>query len=290
MKIHRKESRFIWALVLSSLVLASCGFDGHIFQWYELVETNVYDNPHTSCADCHGSPNPKGQQAHFPPETDPSKFCLKCHDYKVNHHPTDFVPATPFKAIFPLKNGKVTCLTCHEIHGGLQQKGTPMLLRGGPYPDRRKVCFFCHTDKQYAQLNPHLMQDDKGNRLKVNNALVCLMCHELSPDPTKDKANTVLFKADIGFLCWRCHPLMHDRDFLAKHYLVAPSDKYLMNMRRPAFQEKYTLPLVPRGRITCSTCHNPHQKGIIMNEPASSGADSRHLLRDDKICDACHTY
>jgi predicted CXXCH cytochrome family protein len=290
MKSFCKESGFILGLLLSTSVLASCSLSGLISRQYDVVDANKYDNPHTSCTDCHETPNPKGEKALFPPETDPSKICLNCHNYRVNHHPTDFVPAAPLKAVFPLYNGKVTCLTCHDNHGGFQHKGTPKLLRGGPYANPRKICFDCHTDEQYAHINPHLMQDNEGNRLLVDGAPVCLKCHELSPDPTKDKANSVLFRADIGFLCWRCHPLMHDRDFLAKHYLVVPSDEMLMNMNRPDVREKFTLPLVPRGRITCSTCHNPHQKGIITYEPAASGADSLYRLRSGNICDACHKY
>lgn len=30
-------------------------------------------------------------------------------------------------------------------------------------------------------------------------------------------------------------------------------------------------PLLNRDRITCSTCHNPHQQGIIARVPASRG-------------------
>lgn len=162
-------------------------------------------------------------------------------------------------------------------------------VAGGPYADRRKICFECHAREQYATIDPHKMQDKSGKRSVVNGETVCLFCHVLQPDPTQDKANTVLFKADIGFLCMRCHPPMHG-DFLDKHFLVTPPRDYLKYMNRPEVQEKFTLPLVPRGRITCSTCHNPHQDGIISFEPAAAGADSLHRLRNDNICVACHNY
>jgi hypothetical protein len=35
------------------------------------------------------------------------------------------------------------------------------------------------------------------------------------------------------------------------------------------------LPIVPRERITCSTCHNPHQTGVIQREAAAKGADTK---------------
>jgi predicted CXXCH cytochrome family protein len=277
----------VW-LVISFPVLAACSFQGTIVSFdQEMIVAPGYKDPHTACDRCHGISQPKGDSALFPPEVDPSKLCLGCHNYRVNHHPVFIAPVKTVKSLFPLFDGKITCLTCHEIHGGPEHKGTSRLLRGGPYSDRRKICFGCHPREQYAAINPHHMQDDAGRRFVVNGETVCLFCHELQPDPSQDKANTVLFKADITFLCLRCHPPMHG-DFIEKHFLVMPSEKYLTYMNSPEVQEKFTVPLVPRSRITCSTCHNPHQAGIISFEPAAAGADSRHRLRSNNICVACH--
>ena len=276
----------VW-LILSTAVMASCSFPGPSSGLGKLVNPDGYNNPHTDCAHCHESIPAKDTTAPFPKDVDPSGYCLDCHDYSVNHHPVNIVPAIPTTASFPLFNGKVTCLTCHEIHGGPQHAGTPKLLRGGPYADRRAICFGCHTQERYAKIDPHIMQDRFGNRTMIDGKVVCLFCHVAQPDPSQDTANTVLFRADINFLCWRCHPQMHG-GFLDKHFLVTPSEEFLKSMNRPAVQENFTLPLVPRGRITCSTCHNPHQQGIISYGPAAAGADSLHRLRSNNICAACH--
>lgn len=244
-------------------------------------------NPHLACASCHGSAKPKGAEANFPAAVDPSKFCLNCHNYRVNHHPINVVPVHQVDPAFPLYKGRITCLSCHEIHGGPGKFGTRRLLRGGPYEDRRAICVNCHSKQQYAEINPHQMRDAEGNHRTVDNHPVCLMCHVLEPNPDIDKANTVLFRADIGFLCWRCHPLMHSES-LNRHFLKVPSEKVLANMSRPQIAQRYSLPLVPRDRLTCSTCHNPHQEGIISPGPAASGADSEHRLRDEEICEGCH--
>jgi hypothetical protein len=48
------------------------------------------------------------------------------------------------------------CLTCHiedHLEGGIN------LLRDGPYIDRREICFKCHTEGEYAKINPHVMLD-----------------------------------------------------------------------------------------------------------------------------------
>ena len=77
---------------------------------------------------------------------------------------------------------------------------------------------------------------------------------------------------------------MHSAD-LRKHFLVVPSEKMSLYLKAGG---RYALPLVPRSRITCSTCHNPHQEGVIFPGPAAAGADSLHRLRDENICMGCH--
>jgi hypothetical protein len=50
-------------------------------------------------------------------------------------------------------------------------------------------------------------------------------------------------------------------------------------------------PLIPRGRITCSTCHNPHQKEVMRNDRSRSGAGEPKRLRmpSPMICRGCHS-
>ena len=219
---------------------------------------------------------------------DPSASCLNCHDYKENHHPVDFVPADASRFPFPLFAGKVRCLTCHEIHGGPGNKGTPKLLRGGPYTeDRRVICFQCHSSERYAAINPHLMLDEKNNYRAVNGKPVCLLCHSQMPDPEIDYTENVRFRADVGFLCWRCHPPMPD-PFFSTHFLRKPSAATLEAMHQSEERDMVILPMVPRERITCSTCHNPHQQGVIQHEAAAKGADRKSRLRLPSLCVACH--
>jgi cytochrome c peroxidase len=59
-------------------------------------------------------------------------------------------------------------------------------------------------------------------------------------------------------------------------------------MARPEVTASYALPLVPRDRITCSTCHNPHQEGVLMSGPAAAGTGAVHRLRSAAICEGCH--
>lgn len=222
----------------------------------------------------------------FGPEISTQQNCLKCHNYSENHHPVDFVPPGPDDYVFPLFNNEIKCLTCHtEDH----QMGSSKLLRGGPYAEIRGFCFKCHYRERYAEIDPHVMLDKNGKALEVNGNPVCLICHSVKPDPATDRAGDVRFRADIAFLCWRCHPSMVNPIF-DKHFLAKPSAKILRHMEVMQQKMLITIPLIPRERITCSTCHNPHQKGVITFEPSAKGADSpsRLRLQAPSLCLACH--
>ena len=276
------------ALFLVSLVfLAACNMQQLL--WPVTAKVNAKSpNPHSACISCHSNENPETGSELFQPGIEISSLCLDCHlDYKENHHPTDFVPLNSSKVSLPLFGGKITCLTCHEIHGGANREGIPKLLRGGPYADRRMPCFKCHLSEDYASIDPHKMLDDNGNIMDSDGKPICLVCHSTQPDPEVDWTNTVRFRADVGFLCWRCHPPMSG-GFFDKHFLVTPSAKTLATIQRTEERQLVILPLVPRNRITCSTCHNPHQKGVIQHEGAAKGADSKDRLRLPSICFGCH--
>ncbi len=216
-----------------------------------------------------------------------STACLDCHQYRENHHPIDIAPPDATNYPLPLTEGKITCLTCHVAD---HLEGGEKLLRGGPYADRRDICFQCHRAEAYAEIDPHLMLDAKGAVLSVNNKPVCLLCHAMTPDPARDRTGDVRFRADIAFLCWRCHPPMASPRFFREHFLVEPSPSMLRYIEKREAEWKVTIPLVPRDRITCSTCHNPHQKGVIIYGPSAMGADAQSKLRlpSPKLCLVCH--
>jgi hypothetical protein len=281
-----KPGSILW-LVITAILLASCSQQENIVRQDRAAEVHSYDNPHTMCARCHGSNEPDSEAPLFQPGVESSMVCRDCHKYAGKHHPVDFVPAATATGSLPLYRGRVSCLTCHQIHGGPLKEGTPGLLRGGPYADRRAICFICHRPEQYAEINPHLMRDAAGKIAVVNGKPVCQICHTNVPAPLKDREATVTFVADIGFLCWRCHPPMPG-SFLQKHFLKSLTYEMLHYTKRPDVQEKFILPLGSGGRITCSTCHNPHQKGVIAYEPAAAGADSPNKIRNANLCEACH--
>jgi predicted CXXCH cytochrome family protein len=260
---------------------------------HALTENRTFAvSKHPTCEMCHVTAEIPVGTSLFPEGTDPASICLRCHDYRENHHPVDFVPAashfTSVAKTFPLYDNKIRCLTCHDPHAGPKLSEAPNFLRGGPYRDRREICFKCHQKDAYAEISPHVMKDEEGI-IQLNGKPICLVCHTVTPDPAVDRTTDVKFRADVAFLCWRCHPPMPG-EFFTYHFLVKPSRRTLSVMKKSEQTMNVIFPLVPRGRITCSTCHNPHQKEVLVHEPAKTGAESRYKLRVESpaACVACH--
>jgi len=245
---------------------------------------------HKDCSSCHNSNDPVNDAFLFINNAEPSQLCLGCHNYLNSHHPVNFEPdrilfdegdINPF----PLFDGQIRCLTCHEVH---PEEKVRKLLRGGPYADRRGICFKCHLDESANPFNIHKMLDAGGRIIELNGAPVCLTCHREMPKQSEFR-NQASFRADVGFICWRCHPPMPG-NFFNDHFQVRPSAKVRDLMKKNEIENNIGFPLKNRGRITCSTCHNPHQKGVIRFGSAIAGEDEHDKLRmpPGVICSGCH--
>lgn len=287
--ICSSRSSLVAALAASMLLLSACGI--------RLVTPSSAHRPkHAACVACHrlAEPVTDGVADHvFPDGSDPAAFCLDCHHASENHHPVGQVPAAistkASLSSFPLFDGKITCLTCHVAHAGPRLEEPRKLLRGGPSVDRRDICFRCHFAESYASMNPHRMLNRDGSIRQIAGEPVCLLCHR--EQPRRDSApEEVTFKADIAFLCWRCHPPMPG-EFLQKHFQQKPREMTRRTMEETERSQDISLPLASDGHVTCSTCHNPHQPGVLDRRAAQAGAGSPGRLRlaRQTVCSACHT-
>lgn len=251
-----------------------------------------------SCPDCHTA-KPEKTAAKLKHPDNPSRTCMKCHEYLKNedHHTSEIEPDSKISipSHFRLYNGKMDCLTCHQVHSGYDyQKGTANLLVGGSYNNRRTICFQCHNKESYSEINPH---ESMLNEDKSLNLTTCDLCHQVRPDPKVDRTADVKFKSEIHFLCWRCHPPMAG-DFFKQHFLLdsneeeqglaAPINTFDL-MKEKESHTDFILPLDPKGKITCSTCHNPHQPGVMVDKKAAKGAGEEKRLRLPDKCLACHS-
>ncbi len=149
-------------------------------------------------------------------------------------------------------------------------------------------------------MNPHEQINDEGEVLWNK----CLICHKVIPDVYKDKSIEdvkLRFEDDLKQGCYRCHPerkhpggewvgrALGTGTGAPEHLVVPP--RYIRRNIRLSMKEDYMkLPMDPKtGKITCSTCHNPHERGVLVGR-ADAGADRDLLLRSTgtSICQYCH--
>ena len=258
-----------------------------------LPSTNNIHHQVKHCALCHqtgrGGIDPK--KTHF--GNNFRAGCI-CHynDPGDLRHPTDVAPTAAMeprlKDIFPLTDGKMTCVTCHSFEL-LCAKEKPDFgsLRGGPYTDRISFCFRCHDAKEYARLNPHNQLDASGKIIEEK----CLYCHLRKPDESSANFKSVLLIGDLEKLCLGCHQVgdLHPAN---KPHFVQPDLEYLLRMKILEKQYGVVLPLGENGKLTCITCHNPHEAGAIPDKVAGSkGAGSQFRQRLPKtLCAECHWH
>ncbi|GMR05249.1 MAG: hypothetical protein BMS9Abin24_045 [Thermodesulfobacteriota bacterium] len=149
-------------------------------------------------------------------------------------------------------------------------------------------------------INPHEQIDDEGHVLWRT----CLVCHTEAPDIRKKTTikDVKVRYADEDFnrLCRACHTVRKHpaseginvtmADMVAPDHLVVPYKASYMSMRLTKKEVPLIMPLDPaNGKIICSTCHNPHERGLLPGR-ADWGGDSSVRLRSMglDICQYCH--
>ncbi|MBI2202702.1 MAG: DmsE family decaheme c-type cytochrome [Candidatus Rokubacteria bacterium] len=115
----------------------------------------------------------------------------------------------------PLREGKMTCTSCHNPHGTVTQT----LLKE---PSPNATCFACHTDKRGPFLWPHApvnescqnCHDPHGTNheamLKVPKPRLCQQCHIETQHPTRPYGRDLgSLKFVMGKQCANCHVNIH---------------------------------------------------------------------------------
>jgi len=248
------------------------------------------------CTECHEQTPLNGNK--FLKYGEDYKQLCRCH-YKTaarDIHPSDIEPPEEIKKRipndFPLRNGKIACITCHDIFAQCKDSKTNdtfarerNFLRGAPYEKLTMLCFKCHNKTKFEKFNPHEQLDEKKEII----ALKCLYCHKKIPDVKKEEFKDVALIGDLEPLCVRCHNQAYKGTLHATH-LRKPSAKVLARIKQMEIELGITLPLSDEGKITCATCHNPHEKGVIPAERVGAkGAGEAHKNRlSGNMCIKCH--
>lgn len=244
------------------------------------------------CNECHEETPVEGGKRYLKFNGDYEQLC-RCHSDSPSTyiHPVNIEP-TPEKKErmpedYPLENGELTCLSCHDIYKQCQEQLFDRnSLRGAPYSARTDFCYQCHEKKTHEKLNPHHQIDDNGELIIKN----CLICHEEKPDEHHATFKDIRLITDIEQLCRRCHQVSGKHSGNADHMGIKPSPEG--QKRIDAMEERYNvrLALDENGRMTCITCHNPHQEGVIPEpRPGAKGADTQYRHRlPGNLCKECH--
>jgi len=261
-------------------------------------ETNLHFDE-TYCTQCHEEVPEKGKGALLRFGGNLGQLC-RCH-YNTRGrcpHPADIQPSEELKnsipADLPLKEEKIACTTCHDVYRQCRESRVDKLfpkgdafLRGAPFATQTAVCFRCHNKEAYKELDPHDQLDGSGTVVTEK----CLFCHVEKPDQKRSGYKDVKLIGDLEMLCVRCHSRVKaNRQSLHAIHVRKPSPKVLAKIHEAEEAFNTILPLDAEGKVTCVTCHNPHEKGVIPAEkPAAKGASEPYKQRTPgNMCTACH--
>ncbi len=259
------------------------------------VSTDIHYNERY-CLECHEE-RPSGGNTFLKYGGDFKQLCWCHYDNPGIHiHPVDIEPSPALSDTmpenFPLQDGRVSCNTCHDIFSQCQVEQRIFteeqnFLRGAPYQSRTDICFKCHDENQYSMYNPHQQIDDQGEIIKAT----CLYCHSEVPDPDSATYENVDLLANLDMLCIRCHSILRGGALHIRHFRSIPTPKILTRIQE--MKDRYNIALIlnEEGRVTCATCHNPHEK---LATPADRvgvrklGAEEGFGTRVGSTCSFCH--
>ena len=147
-------------------------------------------------------------------------------------------------------------------------------------------CYNCHIKKNYEPNDPHLQLND-NEEIIIGT---CLICHKEKPDEKHATFKDVTFIGDIEMICRRCHHIAGNHSGNHDHMKNVPSAEGVKRIKLVEAKFHTRLPLNENGKMTCITCHNPHEKGIIPeSSPGAKGAGSKYRHRlPGNLCKECH--
>lgn len=248
-----------------------------------------------ACDTCHG----EGQPVSIV-DYDNDVMCGKCHAQSTTiscRHPTNLMLDETVARSLPdnyksaVRKGRLVCTTCHDPL--VQCQGdklapylNPRFLRGGPFRQADEACLLCHDSGDYARLNPHIQI--KAGEIDDDT---CGFCHQATGGG--GISISAGFRMDVSLQCLGCHAVApHPMSMIpgsgidSWNHLVVPSESTYLHMSATRTQTGARLPVQPNtGKITCATCHDPHEARVIPGDPQYL---DKARLRPVVRCENCH--
>jgi DmsE family decaheme c-type cytochrome len=175
-------------------------------------EGSEHDRRNLSCTTCHSVHHPKSETSQLVKLTQ-TEVCASCHRLQV-------VKTERAVAHMPVREGKMTCSSCHNPHGSINNVKA---LRVGS--SVAESCMSCHTEMRGPMLwehapvrencaschDPHGSSNDR--MLVVRMPMLCQRCHVATRHPSSiyDNAAITVSKSNrmFGRSCVNCHSNVH---------------------------------------------------------------------------------
>jgi DmsE family decaheme c-type cytochrome len=176
-------------------------------------EGSTHESHDVACVQCHTvmKKTATGAQLTATEEKTPffakraqTETCLQCHEQRQAQMMRS--------SHMPLREGKMTCVDCHNPHGSLG----PAMLQQASVTEN---CYSCHAEKRGPFLweHPPVRENCSNchephgsihpNLLKVRAPRLCQSCHIEARHPTQPHAPNTSFV--LNRACLNCHPQVH---------------------------------------------------------------------------------
>jgi predicted CXXCH cytochrome family protein len=218
-----------------------------------VLSRNPHEFTEKECLKCHTDPDNAPKMLTAPV----SKLCKHCHKKvtMASSHPVDVYPrGMSIPGDLPLRDGKVTCSTCHNIHlEDMVILGSKTYFLRRPTSDIKFFCISCHEEDPQNPGHLLIATAHTGNKFRVKDpsqpidplSAQCIGCH--------DGILAGSAKFIIGSGVWQHrgdpHPIgVHYKRARMRNGRLAPLSRLDERIRLFA------------GRIGCGTCHDMFSK------------------------------
>ena len=176
-----------------------------------------------SCATCHSVHTPQSPQSQLSKPTE-TQVCATCHRAVV-------VKTERAVAHMPVREGKMSCSSCHNPHGSISN--VKALKHGSSI---NETCTSCHAEMRGPMMwehtpvrescttchDPHGSSNDR--MLNVRMPMLCQRCHVATRHPASvyDNAAITTNKSNrmFGRSCVNCHSQVHGSNHPSGQFLM----------------------------------------------------------------------